>query len=198
MEAVRHVPAVVDVVEDRRGGKAVATTAKAVPGAFVHRPVHHHYFGHAGGHGHCRMHDRGASGAAAVGYLGEELDVLAAQQAGDFVLRDLVHRIGAEALYFRRVDAGVAQRLKGGFEGQAQFGAPGVLGKLGGAQPDNRGAPGNRKVVHAASAGHGSTSATVPVTWLPMEFLPLRVTSTVRVSGSWRVTLPLKVMQSPG
>ncbi|MNH21187.1 hypothetical protein D3C79_809850 [compost metagenome] len=144
------------------------------------------------------MHHRRTGRAAAVGHLGKELHVLAAEQASDLVFRDLVHRIRAEALYFRRVDTGVAQGFERGFQGQAQFGAPGVLGKFGRTQPDNRGAPGNRQVSHAASGSHGNTSATVPVTWLPMEFLPLRVTSTVRVSGSWRVTLPLKVMQSPG
>jgi hypothetical protein len=79
-----------------------------------------------------------------MGHLGEELDVLAAEQAGNFVLRDLVHRVGAEALYFGGVDAGILERTQGGLHGQAQFGASGVLGKFGRAEANDRGAPGNR------------------------------------------------------
>ncbi|MNI80565.1 hypothetical protein D3C73_1371020 [compost metagenome] len=79
MEAVGHVPAIVDVVEDRRSREAVVAGAEAVPGTLVHGPVHHHYFRHAGGHRHRRVHHRPAGRAAAMGHLGEELDVLAAE-----------------------------------------------------------------------------------------------------------------------
>src|SRR5690606_18561501 len=100
--------AVVDVVEQRGIAKAVAAGAEAVPGALVHRPVHHHGLGHAGGHGHGRVHHRAAGGAAAMGHLGEELDLLATEQPGDLVLGHLVHRVGAETVNVLGVDTGIS------------------------------------------------------------------------------------------
>ncbi|MNL06776.1 hypothetical protein D3C87_1274240 [compost metagenome] len=131
MEAVGHVPAVVDVVEGRCRSEAVAAGTEAIPGTLVHGPIHHHHFCHPSGHGHRRVHHRSAGRTAAMGHLREKLDVLAPQQSGDFILRDLVHRVGAEALDLGRIDAGVLERAQGGLQGQAQFGASGVLGKFG-------------------------------------------------------------------
>src|SRR5690606_13210432 len=122
VEAVGHVPAVVDVVEHRSITEAVAAGAEAVPGALVHRPVHHHGLGHAGGHCHGGVHHRTAGGAAAVGHLGEEFDLFTAQQAGNLVFRHLVHGVGAEAVYFFRVDSGIGQGGQGGLHRQTQFG----------------------------------------------------------------------------
>jgi hypothetical protein len=72
-----------------------------------------------------------------VGNLGEELDVLAAQQAGDFVFRHLVHRVRAETLDLAGVDTGVLQGCQGRFQRQAQLGAPGVFREFGCAQANN-------------------------------------------------------------
>ncbi|MCY1406963.1 hypothetical protein D9M71_222440 [compost metagenome] len=77
-----------------------------------------------------------------MGHLGEELHVLAAEQAGDLVFGNLVHRVGAEALHFTGVDAGVGERGEGRLHRQAQFGASGILGELGGAEADDGGLAG--------------------------------------------------------
>ena len=137
MQAVGHIPAVVDVLERRGRGKAVAAAAEAIPRALVHGTVHHHHFGHTGGHGHGSVHDRPAGSTAAVGYLGEELDVLAPQQPGDFIFRHFIHRVRAEALDLGRINTGVFQRSQSGLQRQTQFGAPGVFRKFGRAQANN-------------------------------------------------------------
>ena len=59
--------------------------------------------------------------------LREELDVLGAEQAGDFILGHFVDRVRREAIDLARVDAGVGQCLQGGFHRQADFGAAGIL-----------------------------------------------------------------------
>ena len=93
------------------------------------------------------------------------------------------------------------QGRQGGFHGQAQFSAAGVLGKLGRAQTNDGGAAGDIGFTHCLSllhSGQARHTRTVPVTWLPKPFLPLRVTSTLRSLSRLSVTLPLSVMLSPG
>ena len=123
VKAVRHVPAVVHVLEDRGRGKAIAAAAEAVPAALVHRAVDHHRARHAGGHGHGRVQHRRAGRAAPVRHLRKELDVLGAEQAGDLVLGYLVDGVGREAIHVLRRDAGIGQGSQRGLEGQAKFGA---------------------------------------------------------------------------
>src|SRR5690606_28484488 len=144
------------------------------------------------------VHHRTAGGAAAVGHLGEEFDLFTAQQAGNLVFRHLVHGVGAEAVYFFRVDSGIGQGGQGGLHRQTQFGTAGILGKLGGAQAGNRGLAAKQCITHLSVSYAGRTRLTVPAAWLPMEFLPLRVITTERVASSRALTSPVKVMVSPG
>ena len=150
VKAVRHVPAVVHVLENGRGGKAVAAAAKAVPAALVHGAVHNHGLGDAGGHGHGRVQHGRARCTTAMRHLREEADVARTQQAGNLVFGHLVHRVRREAVHLGGVDPGIRQRGQRGLHRQAQLGAAGVLAELGGAQPNDGCAAGDALHVHGA------------------------------------------------
>src|SRR5439155_2722430 len=105
----------------------------------------------------------------------EEREVADADAPGDLDLVVAVHGERHHAVDVRRRQAGVVESRLHGLGRQAQLGAAGVLGELGGADAGDGRLTGQPVAVRRT---HGSTSVTVPTTWSPRLLVPFRETST--------------------
>ena len=106
----------------------------------------------------------------------------------------VVHREGAHAVDFGRLDAGVGQRSQGRLHRQAHLGTAGILGKFGRTDAGD-GHLSIERPTHFACSGQVTTSSAV--TCWPSELLPLALMVTRPVAASVATTVPLSTSSSP-
>ncbi len=209
----RRVPGEVGRLGIGDGRAVLHAGTEPVPRTLVEGPVADHDIGHAGGHGHGRLLDGAAAGAAAVVDAAEERQLADAQAPGDLDLRVGVGAEGHQSVDLGRLDAGVTEGEVDRLDGQAELAAPRLLGELGGSDAHDGRIAGERMPVAAhradpsAPAGpdgpDGRSRRTVPVTWSPRLLAPRTVTSTAprpssATDSSLAVTEPVSLMVSSG
>ena len=112
---------------------------EAHSGAFVESPICHNAFRDPGGHRDGGLLDGGTRRATTVVDLGEELQVPDTGGPRDRDLRVGVHGECHHAVDVGRCQAGIIKCGRHGFGCQSKFTATGVLGKVGGTDPGDRG-----------------------------------------------------------